>query len=484
MSDVPAEKKGPGRPRRSVAGRMVDVVVGPFVQPVVDAVDVGDVVDRIDVDELIARIDVDELIGRIDVDELIGRIDVDALMSRIDVDGLVGRIDVEALLARIHVDDLIGRIDVDALVARIDLDGALDRVDPDRLLDRIDPDRLLDRVDPDRLLDRIDPDRLLDRVDPDRLLDRLDPDRLLDRVDPDRLLGRVDADQLLDRVDPDRLLDRVDPDRLLDRVDPDRLLARVDFDAVVERVDVNAVMDRVDVNSLVSRTELGEVIARSTTGVFGQLLDAGRIAVMALDLTLHGLAARVLRRKDPTAQFGPEHLHDQAQMWRLPPQDRAVALQGRYAGAVSRFLAFLADVTLTGALFGLIGTLIVAALQIVANVTWDAADHRLLVGVAYAMWQFTYFAGLTAITGRTIGKAVLGVSVVRPDGTRVAARGAALRTIAFPLSFVLFGAGFFLGVVRRDRRQLHDLIGGTAVVYAWDAETARLRSAALPSDPT
>jgi uncharacterized RDD family membrane protein YckC len=226
----------------------------------------------------------------------------------------------------------------------------------------------------------------------------------------------------------------------------------------------------------VSRTELGEVIARSTTGVFGQLLDAARIAVMALDLTLHGLAARVLRRDDPTAQFGPDHLHDQAQMWRLPPQDRAVALQGRYAGAVSRFLAFLLDVTLTGALFGLIGTLLVWALQIVANVTWEAADHRLLVAVAYTMWQFVYFAGLTAIAGRTIGKAVLGVSVVLPDGTRVTPRAAAIRTLAFPLSFLLFGAGFFVGVIRRDRRQLHDLIGSTAVVYAWDAETARLRS--------
>jgi uncharacterized RDD family membrane protein YckC len=244
----------------------------------------------------------------------------------------------------------------------------------------------------------------------------------------------------------------------------------------VERVDVNAVMERVDVNSLVSRTELGEVIARSTTGVFGQLLDAARIAVMALDLTLHGLAARVLRRDDPAAQFGPEQLDDKTQMWRLPPQDRAVALQGRYAGAVSRFLAFLLDVTVTGALFGLIGTLLVSALQIVADVTWEAADHRLLVGVTYVVWQFVYFAGLTAIAGRTIGKAVLGVSVVRPDGTRVTPRAAAMRTLAFPLSFLLFGAGFFLGVIRRDRRQLHDLIGGTAVVYAWDAETARLRS--------
>jgi uncharacterized RDD family membrane protein YckC len=383
-----------------VAGRVVDAVVGPFVQPVVDAVDVGDVVDRIDVDELL---------GRIDVDELIGRIDVEALVARIDVDGLIARIDLEAL------------------IARVDLDRVLDRVDPDRLLDRVDPDRLLDRVD------------------------------------------------------PNRLLDRVDPNQLLDRVDPDRLLSRVDFDAVVERIDVDAVMDRVDVNSLVSRTELGEVIARSTTGVFGQLLDAARIAVMALDLTLHGLAARALRRDDPTAQFGPDHGDDQSQMWQLPPQDRAVALQGRYAGAVSRFLAFLVDATLTGALFGLIGVLLVTALQIVANVTWDAADHRLLVGVAYVSWQFTYFAGLTAISGRTIGKAVLGVFVVRPDGTRVTARAAAVRTLAFPLSFLLFGAGFFLGVIRRDRRQLHDLIGGTAVVYAWDAETARLRSGPLPA---
>ena len=412
MNEVPAEKKAPGKPRRGVAGRMVDVVVGPFVQPVVDAVDVGDVVDRIDVDELLGRIDVDELIGRIDV---------------------------EAVIAR---------IDLEAVIARIDLDKVLDRVDPDRLLDRVDPNRLLDRVDPDRLLDRVDPDRLLDRVD------------------------------------PDRLLDRVDPDRLLDRVDPDRLLSRVDFDAVAERVDVNAVMERVDVNSLVSRTELGEVIARSTTGVFGQLLDAARIAVMALDLTLHGLAARVLRRDDPTAQFGPGQVDDQTQTWRLPPQDRAVALQGRYAGAVSRFLAFLLDVTLTGALFGLIGTLLVSALQIVADVTWETADHRLLVAVAYAVWQFVYFAGLTAIAGRTIGKAVLGVSVVRPDGTRVTARAAVMRTLAFPLSFLLFGAGFLLGVIRRDRRELHDLIGGTAVVYAWDAETARLRSGSSPAGST
>ena len=53
---------------------------------------------------------------------------------------------------------------------------------------------------------------------------------------------------------------------------------------------------------------------------------------------------------------------------------------------------------------------------------------------------------------------------------------AALRTLVFPLSFLLLGIGFLIGLVRRDRRELHDLIADTAVVYSWDANTARLRA--------
>jgi hypothetical protein len=39
------------------------------------------------------------------------------------------------------------------------------------------------------------------------------------------------------------------------------------------------------------------------------------------------------------------------------------------------------------------------------------------------------------------------------------------------------GFGFLLIVLRRDHRALQDLIGGTAVVYAWDARAARWRLA-------
>jgi hypothetical protein len=45
----------------------------------------------------------------------------------------------------------------------------------------------------------------------------------------------------------------------------------------------------------------------------------------------------------------------------------------------------------------------------------------------------------------------------------------------FPLSFLLFGLGFLGILIQRERRALHDLIAGTAVVCAWDARAARLR---------
>jgi uncharacterized RDD family membrane protein YckC len=322
---------------------------------------------------------------------------------------------------------------------------------------------------------------VMDAVDVDGVVDRIDVEELLARIDLDELLARIDVDALIARIDVDGLVAKVDIDGLVARVDLNQLLDRVDLDRLMGRIDVNALMERVDVNSLMARTELGEVIARSTTGVFGQLVDAVRIAVMSIDLALHGLAARLLRREDPSAQTGPGGVEPRSAVWRLRPQDRAVALQGRYAGAVSRVLAFLLDAALIGAVFGVLSVLTTEALQIIANITWSADEHRLLVGALYVLWQFLYFAGLTASGGRTIGKAVLGIFVVQQDGTPVTSKGAVLRTVAFPVSFLLFGAGFLLGVVRRDRRQLHDLVGGTAVVYAWDAETARLRAGTQPS---
>ena len=91
------------------------------------------------------------------------------------------------------------------------------------------------------------------------------------------------------------------------------------------------------------------------------------------------------------------------------------------------------------------------------------------------MWAFVYFAYPLAASGRTFGMAVVGVRAVRADGGDLDGRHAVVRVLAFPLSFLLFGFGFLLILLRRDRRALHDLIACSAVVYAWDARAARLR---------
>lgn len=316
-------------------------------------------------------------------------------------------------------------------------------------------------------------------------MDRVEPDALLDRVDVDRLITRIDLDALLDRIDPNALLDRIDANALLARVDVDQLLAGVDPNPFLERVDVDTLMERVDVNSLVERTELGAVIARSTTGVFSGLLDVVRAQIVAVDQLAQGIPARVLRgarRELPPAPGGTDDHVDPSSM---STTERAVAVQGRVAGSVSRFLAFLVDQFAIGVLFGLGATLIRRAIEVVTRTTLDADQLDRLqipVVIAYGLWAFAYTAGSLAAAGQTIGKTLLGLLVVRSDGSRLDPKHAALRTVVFPLSFLLLGIGFLLGLFRHDRRQLHDLIADTAVVYAWDAQTALLRAEAVQAE--
>ena len=374
------------------------------------------------------------------------------------------------------VSPIVDSVDVDEVVDRIDVNHVVERLDVNELVGGVDLDAALDQVDVDGLLDRIDPDRLLDRVDPDRLLDRVDVDKLIQRVDVNAVIDRVDVDRVIDRVDVDKLIDRVDVDKLIDRVDVDKLIERVDVNAMIDRVDVNAMMDRVDVNALVERTEIGDIIARSTTGVFTQLLDVARTQIMRVDQIAQGIPAGLLRQAPREVPGIPGGKVEKMDTKSMTLAQRAVALQQHYSGSVSRFLAFLIDQFLIGILFALFSVLAVAALKVVTGTTVDVNDYRLIAAVSFFLWAFLYTAGSLAATGRTIGKALLGLRVVASDGTRLHGGYAALRTLFFPISFLIFGIGFLLGLIRRDRRELHDLIARTAVIYAWDASTAQLWS--------
>jgi uncharacterized RDD family membrane protein YckC len=340
------------------------------------------------------------------------------------------------------------------------------------VVDNVDVDHVIDRVDIDAVIDRVDIDAVIDRVDINAVIDRVDVERLLDRLDINRLVERVDVDQLLQKINVNALVERIDVDQLLQKVDVNALVERVDLNAVVAKVDVNEVLGRVDTDALVERTEIGALIARSTSGIFSTVLDAVRSQVVTLDLMVQGLIDRVLRRRT--------HYDDGTDSGKRTflPWRRDLALQGSPAGAVSRLVAFLLDVFFVGVLFVFGQRMFALTLEVLVGRTWIASEHRGAAGVALVVWMFAYFAVPLAVVGRTPGKGLLGLKVVAVRGDALDGRRAALRTLFFPLSFVLL-IGFYIGLFRADRRALHDLVAGTQEVYGWDARGAHLRLLAL-----
>ncbi|AJR18303.1 RDD family protein [Pimelobacter simplex] len=146
---------------------------------------------------------------------------------------------------------------------------------------------------------------------------------------------------------------------------------------------------------------------------------------------------------------------------------------GRYAGPVSRAAATAIDVAVVLASYsvgvGLAGFLS----QALFNFSIEKGTGVLATAVLLG-WAALYVAVGTAISGRTVGKGVVGLKVVSRLGYPVRPSAAVVRVLAFPLSTSVFAIGLLLIAFRRDHRALHDLIARTAVVYDWGDRPAQL----------
>ena len=158
-----------------------------------------------------------------------------------------------------------------------------------------------------------------------------------------------------------------------------------------------------------------------------------------------------------------------------PDPATAVNQQGHYAGGVTRLAAFAVDQSVATAAFAVTTAVISWALQLVTAGELDWEPQPWLTGTFFVGWLFVYYAYPWAVSGKTFGMALLGIRVVRKDGSSSTPRNAVLRTLALPPSFLTLGIGFVPIITGRHRRALHDKIAGTAVVYSWDARAARLR---------
>jgi uncharacterized RDD family membrane protein YckC len=160
--------------------------------------------------------------------------------------------------------------------------------------------------------------------------------------------------------------------------------------------------------------------------------------------------------------------------------------QGNYAGAVSRAVAFGADVGASWGLFTLGAAALAFTIQLASSTKVSLTSHQLVSLITAVIWEFFYFAFQWTLSGKTIGMAVLGIRVVKTDGSPIGARQAVIRTLTLPLSIIVFGLGFLGILTNRRRYGWHDRFAKTAVVYSWDARAARLRWLARkdPAAPT
>lgn len=74
---------------------------------------------------------------------------------------------------------------------------------------------------------------------------------------------------------------------------------------------------------------------------------------------------------------------------------------------------------------------------------------------------------LPAMSGQTVGMLLSGIRIARTDGREATVKAILFRnTLGYLLTLLTAGAGFFLAVVDRKGRALHDLVSGTVVVNA------------------
>ncbi|MEO7539304.1 MAG: RDD family protein [Pyrinomonadaceae bacterium] len=86
-----------------------------------------------------------------------------------------------------------------------------------------------------------------------------------------------------------------------------------------------------------------------------------------------------------------------------------------------------------------------------------------IIGAVLFVANFLIFPMLR---GRTLGKLLVGLTIVNLDGTRVRASSVVGRNIfGYALTILTFGIGFLIAAVNSSGRALHDFVGGTIVVH-------------------
>lgn len=152
------------------------------------------------------------------------------------------------------------------------------------------------------------------------------------------------------------------------------------------------------------------------------------------------------------------------------------SLLGHYAGPATRAAAYFVDMAISLGAFALVISVTLFLLNLTVQTDLSqSSGPAWLWATLLLLWEWLYFGGSWAASGKTSGMALLGLRVVARDGAPLDPWRGILRAPYLLASFFTFGLGFVGIVIGREHRALQDVLAGSVVAYDWDARTARLR---------
>lgn len=142
----------------------------------------------------------------------------------------------------------------------------------------------------------------------------------------------------------------------------------------------------------------------------------------------------------------------------------------RAAPFVARFFAFAIDVAILGCcsalLVGLTALLLfrILPLDFVVIVRTLGLSLFVLLFIPIVL-PMAYFSIFHALTGRTIGKIIMGIQVVAAANGLLTPGAAFLRWVGYLVSAIPAAAGFFWSVLDREHDAWHDKLAGSHVIF-------------------
>ena len=148
----------------------------------------------------------------------------------------------------------------------------------------------------------------------------------------------------------------------------------------------------------------------------------------------------------------------------------------------------LAATLIDGAMVGFLGFMLAFILGFIAIFTNIVNPGQvngvleLLTVLCLLFFSIFYYIGFWTTDGQTMGKTIVGLKVIRTDGTQLSVVRALLRYIGYIVSASLFSIGFLWAAFDPKRQGWHDKLAGTLVVYAETEFTATDKVILIPSD--